>query len=610
MCNEDTGPVTPALIFRGVTEEAWVWHARMGHVNFDELEYMAKKDLVIGMPCITHPKQMCEGCMVAKQMRKPVPKEAHWRASKPLELVHADLCGPITPSTYGGNRYFLLIVDDFSCFMWVYLLKTKDEAFTMFKKFKAEVEQNNPYQVKMLRTDRGGEFNSLQFNDFCQKMKIRRQLTAPYTPHQNGVVERRNRTVVEMTRSLLKTMSVPDQMWGEAVRHSVYLLNRVLTKSVKGATPYEVLKGEKPKLSHVKVFGCTAYVKDVSKKLTQLSDRGTPMVHLGRAEEETKGYRLLNPKTLKVVVASSGIVEFDEFRKWGWKVSQNNESIAPWWANILSTEPEPTNQSNVQSSGAHPQSQNNAVNINSLESPNLTSTQSVPASASSHGSESQASATSIQSSSTDTGDSTVPFDNSPIQGFRSLDGVYQETNPMTPNQVRELYDKEDELFLIDGEPTSYDEAATEESWLNAMKEELASIKRNNTWSLTNLPAGQRAIGVRWVFKLKKNAEGKIIKHKARLVAKGYVQKKGIDFEDAFAPVARIETIRLLLAVTAKESWVVHHMDVKSAFLNGELVEEVYVTQPTGFEIKGKEQIVYRLHRALYGKFIKSRSHDS
>ncbi|KAJ0944585.1 putative RNA-directed DNA polymerase [Helianthus annuus] len=171
---------------------------------------------------------------------------------------------------------------------------------------------------------------------------------------------------------------------------------------------------------------------------------------------------------------------------------------------------------------------------------------------------------------------------------------------MTPNQVRELYDKEDELLLIDGEPTSYDEAATEESWLNAMKEELASIKRNNTWSLTNLPAGQRAIGVRWVFKLKKNAEGKIIKHKARLVAKGYVQKKGIDFEDAFAPVARIETIRLLLAVAAKESWVVHHMDVKSAFLNGELVEEVYVTQPTGFEIKGKEQMVYRLHKALYG----------
>ncbi|KAJ0936654.1 putative RNA-directed DNA polymerase [Helianthus annuus] len=171
---------------------------------------------------------------------------------------------------------------------------------------------------------------------------------------------------------------------------------------------------------------------------------------------------------------------------------------------------------------------------------------------------------------------------------------------MTPNQVRELYDKEDELLLIDGEPTSYDEAATEESWLNAMKEELASIKRNNTWSLTNLPAGQRAIGVRWVFKLKKNAEGKIIKHKAPLVAKGYVQKKGIDFEDAFAPVARIETIRLLLAVAAKESWVVHHMDVKSAFLNGELVEEVYVTQPTGFEIKGKEQMVYRLHKALYG----------
>ncbi|KAJ0532731.1 putative RNA-directed DNA polymerase [Helianthus annuus] len=586
----------PICLGAHMDEEAWLWHTRMGHVNFNVLEYMARKDIVIGMPCINNPKQMCEGCMVAKQTRKPVPKESQWRATKPLELVHADLCGPITPQTYGGNRYFLLIVDDFTRFMWVYLLKTKDEAFIMFKKFKAEAEQNNPYQVKMLRTDRGGEFNSLQFNDFCQRMKIRRQLTAPYTPHQNGVVERRNRTVVEMTRSLLKTMSVPDQMWGEAVRHSVYLLNRILTKSVKAATPYEVLKKRKPILTDVKVFGCVAYVKDLSKTATKLSDRGTPMVYLGTVEE-TKGFRLLNPNTMNVVIASPSVVEVDEYRKWAWKGNNNNkESITPWWASIMVDGPEPTSQ--VETQESQTQIENEFTDENTpTHNPNSHSHQfespGIQGDASQFLSRSQ-------SSNPDVPNQSIPYDDTPPQGFRSIGEVYQKSNAMTEDQVRDLYDKEVGLLLIDGEPASFDEAATEEPWLNAMKEELASIKRNNTWTLAHLPTGHKAIGLRWVFKLKKDAQGNVIKHKARLVAKGYVQQKGIDFEDAFAPVARLETIRLLLAIAVKGGWLVHHLDVKSAFLNGELRETVYVKQPIGFEIKGKEGMVYRLHKALYG----------
>lgn len=118
--------------------------------------------------------------------------------------------------------------------------------------------------------------------------------------------------------------------------------------------------------------------------------------------------------------------------------------------------------------------------------------------------------------------------------------------------------------------------------------------------LTNLPKGQKAIGLKWVFKLKRDADGNITTHKVRLVAKGYVQKKGIDFDEVFAPVARLETIQVLLALAAENMWLVHHLDVKSAFLNGELQEEVYVSQPDGFVIKGNEHLVYRLNKALYG----------
>jgi hypothetical protein len=133
-----------------------------------------------------------------------------------------------------------------------------------------------------------------------------------------------------------------------------------------------------------------------------------------------------------------------------------------------------------------------------------------------------------------------------------------------------------------------------------MDSELQSINKNKTRSLVKLPPGHRSIGLKWVFKLKRNVEGEIVKHKARLVAKGYVQKHGVDYDEVFAPVARLDTVRLFLAMAANWGWEVHHLDVKTAFLNGNLVEDVYVSQPDGYAVGGKEQMVYKLSKALYG----------
>lgn len=181
----------------------------------------------------------------------------------------------------------------------------------------------------------------------------------------------------------------------------------------------------------------------------------------------------------------------------------------------------------------------------------------------------------------------------PSKRFRQLTEIYDVTEEV------ELDD--DELMLMGTiEPTSYNKAATEYSWRQAMKNEIDAVERNNTWELTELPVGKKAIGLKWVFKVKKDANGEVVKHKARIVAKGYVQQQGRDFNEIFAPVTRLETVRLLLALAAKNSWEVHHLDIKSAFLNGELQEEVYVTQPEGFVKEGKEHLVYRLVKALYG----------
>ncbi|KAI3818795.1 hypothetical protein L1987_12613 [Smallanthus sonchifolius] len=317
----------PVCLAVHLDDEAWLWHARMGHANFTILESMARNELVVGMPRIAHPKQVCEGCLVAKQVSKPVPKEAQWRASVPLELVHADLCGPITPQTKGGNRYFMLLVDDFTRYMWVYLIETKDQAFQKFKWFKAQLEKESKCKTKMLQTDRGDEFTSHIFNEFCRNEGIQRQLTAPYTPQQNGVVERRNRTVVEITRSLLKSMSVPEVLWGEAVRHSVYILNRIATKAVKCTTPYELWKGHKPDLEHLKVSGCVGYARLTKNHLAKLDDRGHAMVYLG-SEDETKGYRMLDPSSNKIVIART--VECIENKKWAWEEPTTEKSVSSW----------------------------------------------------------------------------------------------------------------------------------------------------------------------------------------------------------------------------------------------------------------------------------------
>lgn len=175
---------------------------------------------------------------------------------------------------------------------------------------------------------------------------------------------------------------------------------------------------------------------------------------------------------------------------------------------------------------------------------------------------------------------------------RLLTNVYNDTEEMV---------LDDELFFVGiEEPVNYKEAVKNVNWRRAMKSELETIEKHSTWKLTELPPGQKVIGLKWIFKLKKDAAGKITKYKARLIAKGYAQEHGIDYEEVYAPVTCLETVRLLFALSAKKNWQVHHLDVKTAFLNGEITEDVYVAQPKGFEKQGCENIVYKLIKALYG----------
>jgi len=278
-------------------------------INFDTIQAMVRKELVIGISNIPKEKETCGSCLLGKQARQPFPKATTYRASQVLELVHGDLCGPITQSTTAKKRYILVLIDDHTRYMWSMLLKEKSEAFEKFRDFKTKVEQESGVKIKTFRTDKGGEFVSQEFQDFCAKEGINRHLTAPYTPQQNGVVERRNRTLLGMTRSILKHMKMPNYLWGEAVRHSTYIINRVGTRSLQNQTPYEVFKQRKPNVEHLRVFGCIGYAKIEGPHLRKLDDRSKMLVYLG-TEPGSKAYRLLDPTNRKIIVSRD--VYFDE----------------------------------------------------------------------------------------------------------------------------------------------------------------------------------------------------------------------------------------------------------------------------------------------------------
>ena len=219
--------------------------------------------------------------VVSKQHRKEFPYRKSWRAKKVLKLVHFDLCGPINPSWNWGKRYFITFIDDCSRKTWVYFLQDKSEAFNAFKNFKTHVDNEVERTIKILCTDRGVEFCSKEFQDFCDEYGIQRHLTTSYTPQQNGISKRKNQTILNMVRCMLTNMSVLKNFWPKVLKWSIRVLNRSPTFVVQNMTPEEAWNGWKSSVDHFKVFGCIAYAHVLDEKRKKLDDKGVKYVFLG-----------------------------------------------------------------------------------------------------------------------------------------------------------------------------------------------------------------------------------------------------------------------------------------------------------------------------------------
>jgi transposase InsO family protein len=195
--------------------------------------------MVRGQTSLDHVEQFCDVCVLTKQRRLPFPQQSSFRAKQRIELVHGDLCGLATPATPGGRRYFLLLIDDLSRYMWVVVLGSKGEAANAIRRAQAAAEAECGRKLRVLRTDNGGEFTATEFTSYCVNEGVQRHYSATYIPQQNGVVERRNQTVVGMARALLKQRGMSAVFWEEAVVTAVYILNLSLTKALNGRTSYE-----------------------------------------------------------------------------------------------------------------------------------------------------------------------------------------------------------------------------------------------------------------------------------------------------------------------------------------------------------------------------------
>ncbi|KAG5524057.1 hypothetical protein RHGRI_030902 [Rhododendron griersonianum] len=252
-----------------VVSSSMKWHARLGHIGQDRMTRLARESLLGPLAKVNLP--ICESCMAGKAIRKPFGKAV--RAISPLDLVHSDICGPMNVRARHGGTYFITFIDDYSRYGYVYLISHKSEALDCFIRFVKEVENQKERTLKVLRTDCGREYLSEQFKGLCEDKGIQRQLTISRTPQQNGVVERRNRTLLDMVRSMMAHANLPISFWGDALLSAAYILNRVPSKSVS-STPYELWTGRKPVLDHLRPWGSAGYVRIPSQQLGKLDPRG------------------------------------------------------------------------------------------------------------------------------------------------------------------------------------------------------------------------------------------------------------------------------------------------------------------------------------------------
>ncbi|KAI3728691.1 hypothetical protein L6452_17332 [Arctium lappa] len=570
------------LVSKASLDESSLWHRRMCHMNFKTMNKLVKNNLVRGLPskvfsCDDH----CVACLKGKQHKTSHKSKELNTISSSLQLLHMDLFGPTNVMSIGMKSYCLVIVDDYSRFTW-------------------ELRGN----IVLLRL------------------------------HNKMVLLREGIGHIEASRSLLTDSKLPITFWAEAVNTACYVQNRVQVVKPKNKTPYELLNKRKPFIGFFKPFGCPCTILNTKTQLGKFDSKADDGFLVGYSSQR-KAYRVFN--------SSSRIIEESENVKcnentpnpigsgpqWLFDIDSLTNSLGfssddhagsgsrgSWYQEV---EDHDRGSGDEQVQNIIPQSVIFPIPtidpVEICEKETVTEPiQSEEESRDEGNSEHEEPEVADEIPSADLNDSNldVGINEEPSNQTRTQKNHPPElvigdiTSPMMTRNQSRLQDLQDQqhtvlsCFLSQIEPKKAYDAMKDSSWIEAMQEELLQFKLQDVWDLVDLPKGHRAIGTKWIFRNKKDERGKVIRNKARLGAQGYTQEEGINYEEVFAPVARVEAIRLFLAYASYMKFKVYQMDVKSAFLYGTIDEEVYVCQPPGFENPSYPDRVYKLKKALYG----------
>lgn len=536
------------------------WHLVLAHRNLQDIHRMKSQGLCVkNCEC----SDVCEPCIKGKMSVKPFPRKAT-PTTAVMDCVVTDVCGPLSVASVGHSRYFITFTDLYSKYTEVYFMKTKDETFQRIKQYVEKVKNQLGKKPKIIRSDRGREYYNKDVLEYLSNEGISFQCTVGYAPQQNGVSERKNRTLMEGARTLLIDAKLGKHFWAEAVRHLNYVFNRLLPQGYE-KTPYEMFYGKVPAYDDIHRFGCDVYTMVPYEKRRKIDNKAKKMIYIGN-DDVSKGFRVADTQSRGLSVSRN--VKFLDERKIEGRPNTDVEDLD---MEVDDDVVEERQEEELQT----PQEGHSASDELEKEEMEVDFDEEIPM------------------------DEEI-LDEGPRRSSRANAGKnpsHLDDYHVYSSVQEEKWDEPRKYF----EPKTYREATNcpeKDKWNEAMKEELNSIQVNETWVATDLPANRQAIGCKWVYKLKFDEKGNVVQHKARLVAQGFSQKFGKDYDEVFAPVASSVTFKLLLSVAGVRRFTVKHFDVKTAFLNGVLEEEIYMRQPPGFEGDGKK--VLKLRKSING----------
>ena len=591
-----------AVNAKGVSSD--IWHARLGHPNYAFLKSLENKKVINVTKWLTK-DTICTSCQLGKRCKLSFNKSES--ISKfPLQKIHSDLWGPAPTVSSQKFQYYVIFIDDFTRYTWLYPLKYKSEFYSCFLKFQAFAENHFDRKIKTFQCDGGGEFTSNDFKNHLTQCGIKQHISCPHTPEQNGLAERKHRHIVETGLTLLFHANVPLKFWVDAFLTATYLINRLPLSSIGKDTPYFKLFGKHANYSGLRIFGsqCFPYLKTPS--VHKFSKKTVPCVFLGYSPLH-KGYRCLDPQSHRVYISRHVVFNetcFPFLNKEPSSLSQEFSittfpNFDEWFSGKLKEESlkstlPPSNSKKpcqVDLDLIPPESPKFPINLTTLPI-TIISPENSPS----------------------------PITHSPISPLTSStqesDTLVVDLPPPPSPPQRPQRDRHPPSYLQDyicptttphnallvsiDEPKTLKTALKFQNWKEAMQEEIDALHKNKTWTLVPRPINTNVVGSKWVYRTKFKEDGNIDRFKARLVAKGYTQIPGLDFGETFSPVVKATTIRVVLSLAVHFQWPLRQLDVKNAFLNGVLHERVFMEQPPGFVNSKYPHHVCFLQKSLYG----------